>query len=164
MRFRPKNGPRFIKRNSKDFSKLLSSCVRFYLIIHIIWQIEGKRHTSLSVRDRSFFFFLFFFFNATPWHRATLLSWSATDHSFFFFNATQWHRGTPLSRSATDSFLTPLRGTERYCSLGPRPILFFNATPWHRATPLSRSATDPFLTPPRGTERYCSLGPRPILF
>ena len=85
-----------------------------------------------------------------------------------FFNATLWHRATPLSRSSTDPFfLTPPRGTERFCSLGPRQISlfflfffltpprgierhrsrsstdpFFNATPWHRAILIARSATD----------------------
>ena len=61
-----------------------------------------------------------FFFNAIPWHRATPLSWSSTDP--FFFNAILWHGAILLSRSATDLspfFLTPPRGTERHCSLGP---------------------------------------------
>ena len=80
--------------------------------MHYSYQIEGKRDTSLPVRDRSFF-------------------------SFFFFNATSSHRAKLLSRSATFSFfLTPPRGTERHRSLGLRPIFFFNATP----TTLSRSA------------------------
>ena len=80
--------------------------------MHYSNQIEGKRDSSLPVRDRSSF-------------------------SFFFFNATSSHRAKLLSRSATFFFLTPPRGTERHRSLGPRPILFFfNATP----TTLSRSA------------------------
>ena len=104
---RPKNGSRFIDWNSRDFQtqvspKLLSSCVLFYLVMHYLYRIEGKRDTSLSVRDRSFVlvlfcFVLFFFFNATPRHRATPLSRSSTDP---FFNATPWHRAILLSRSA----------------------------------------------------------------
>ena len=95
-------------------------------------------------------FSLFFFFNATPWHRAILLSRSATDLS-----ATRWRlkkRETERHRSLGPRpilfFLSPPRGIERYYRLGPRPILvlffffFFNATPWHRAAPLSQSAID----------------------
>ena len=77
VRVLPKNGHRFINCNNKDLStqlspKLLSRCVLFYLAMHFFYRIEGKRHTALSVCDRSFFSF-----NATPWLKATLLSRSA---------------------------------------------------------------------------------------
>ena len=103
-------------------------------------------HLSLGPRQIILFFSLFFFFNATPWHRAILLSRSATDLS-----ATRWRlkkRETERHRSLGPRpilfFLTQPRGIERYYWLGPRPILvlffFFNATPRHRAAPPSQSA------------------------
>ena len=79
----------------------------------------------LSLGPRPIIFFPFFFFNATPWHRAILLSRSATDLS-----ATRWRlkkRETERHRSLGPRpilfFLTPPRGIERYYWLGPRPIL-----------------------------------------
>ena len=75
-----------------------------------------ERHSSLGPRA-------IIFFNATPWHRATLLSRSATDH-ISFFNVTVRHRVTLLS----------VRDRS----------YFFYSTPWHRATPLSWSAEDVF--------------------
>ena len=61
VRVRPKNDPRFINRNSKDFSTqlspyLLPRCVLFYLVMHYLYQTEGKRQIALSVHDRSLFF------------------------------------------------------------------------------------------------------------
>ena len=68
--------------------------------------------------------------------------------------------------------LTPSRGTERYCSLGPRPISLLSFLTPSRGTELYCSLGQRpisllfffFLTPPRGAERHRSLGPRPILF
>ena len=70
-------------------------------------------HSSLGPRP-------IIFFNATSWHRATLLSRSATDH-ISFLNVTVRHRAT-LLRSY---FFTPPRGTERHRSLGTWRMYFF---------------------------------------
>ena len=94
--------------------------VAFFSTLQCIIYTESRDSDTPLSRSTTDHFFSFFFFNATPWHKAILLSRSATDP--FFFNATPWHRAILLSRSATDFslfYLTPPRGTERHRSLGP---------------------------------------------
>ena len=130
--------------------------------MHYLYRIERKRHTTLSVLERSFFFL-----NVTLCHRATLLSWSATDP---FFNATPWHRATLLSQSpAWQAFPCGLgANNEERGSKTARKMA--QVTERGRGLPMAQSDTTLgprallFLTPPRGTAWHRSLGTRPVLF
>ena len=93
----------------------------------------AQSDTALSVRDRSL---SFFFFLTPPRGTERHRSLGPRPILFFFFNATPWHRATLLSRSAiarVASVSVRFRRKERLNGASKERK---GGTPWHRATPL----------------------------
>ena len=129
-----------------------------------------SRLSSLRISFRvAFFSTLWCIIYTKPRERDILLYRSTTDH-YFSLNATPWHRATLLSRSAIACVVSvsvlfrskdrgtrvkdrakngvskragrghPVAKSDTTLSVHERSF-FFNATLWHRATPFSCTAT-----------------------
>ena len=124
-RVRPRNDPHFINRNRRDFSThfcpYFLSRFGLCIVMHYLHWIEAKRYIALSERPYSLGPLLWLI----PFFKKKYYLAAQSD----FLKRHPRYRATQLSRSASDNFfLTLPRGTERHCSLGPRPIILVSST------------------------------------